>query len=96
GYINASWTLRADLVAEHVCRLLNHMAKIRARQVTPRRPSDVGTAPILSLTSGYIQRAIDRVPRQGTRDPWRVRQNYILELLRFRLGRVADPALEFT
>lgn len=95
GYTNASWTLRADLVAAHVCRLLGHMDRIGARQVTPRCDPDMATVPLLDLSSGYVQRALDRFPRQGTEGPWRVRQNYLTDYRVLRLGRVDDPALEF-
>jgi cation diffusion facilitator CzcD-associated flavoprotein CzcO len=96
GYTNASWTLRADLVAEHVCRLLRHMDKHGARQVVPRRLPDAEVTPLLDLSSGYVQRALDRFPKQGTQSPWRVRQNYFADFRSLRIGRVDDPALEFS
>ena len=96
GYTNASWTLRADMVSEHVCRLLRHMDRTGARQVVARRGPDTEPTPLLDLRSGYIERALDRFPKQGAHNPWKVRQNYISELVHFRLGRVDDPALEFT
>ncbi len=95
GYTNASWTLRADLVSEHVCRLLVHMDRVGARTVVPRHGSDGERLPLLDLSSGYVQRAVDRFPKQGAANPWLVRQNYIREALQLRLGRVDDPALEF-
>ncbi len=95
GYTNASWTLRADLVAEHVCRLLRHMDRVGARQVAPRSRPGAPTTPLLDLRSGYIERALGRFPKQGTASPWRVRQNYPAEALQLKLGRVDDPALEF-
>jgi monooxygenase len=95
GYTNASWTLRCDLVAEHVCRLLNHMARRGFVQVTPRRDPSVREEPVLSFTSGYVQRALPFLPKQGSRAPWRVYQNYVKDLLVLRLGRVDDRALEF-
>jgi monooxygenase len=96
GYTNASWTLKCDLVAEHVCRLLNHMARRGLVQVTPRRndPSMV-EEPALDLTSGYIQRALPSLPSQGSKRPWRLHQNYVMDLLALRFGRVDEPALEF-
>jgi monooxygenase len=96
GYTNASWTLRADLVAAHVCRLLGHMDRVQARQVTARCDPDMPRTPLLDLTSGYVQRSLDRFPKQGTRSPWRVRQNYLFDYRLLRIGRVDDPALEFT
>ena len=95
GYTNASWTLRADLVADHVCRLLRRMDERGARQVTPRRPPDLEPAPFMDLRSGYIRRALDRFPQQGARAPWKLRQDYLRELLSLRLGPVDDPALDF-
>jgi len=96
GYTNASWTLRADLVAEHVCRLLRHMDRSGARQVVPRRSPGAGVTPFLDLSSSYVQRAVDRFPKQGTESPWKVRQNYFADFRLLRLGRVDDPALEFS
>jgi cation diffusion facilitator CzcD-associated flavoprotein CzcO len=96
GYTNASWTLRADLVAEHVCRILNHMRRSGDKVVTPNAKPDVEEVPLLDLKSGYVERATGRFPKQGAVNPWNVRQNYLLELLRFRTGRVADPELAFT
>ncbi|HEX8905205.1 MAG TPA: NAD(P)/FAD-dependent oxidoreductase, partial [Longimicrobiaceae bacterium] len=96
GYTNASWTLKCDLVAQHVCRLLNHMRRNGFVQVTPRRndPS-VTEEPVLDFTSGYVQRALPTLPKQGSKAPWRLHQNYVRDLLALRLGRVDDPALEF-
>jgi cation diffusion facilitator CzcD-associated flavoprotein CzcO len=96
GYTNASWTLKADLTAEHVCRLLDHMQRHGYSRVTPRRPdSSVAEMPALDFTSGYVQRALDRLPKQGTETPWRVHQNYVKDLFLFRFARVDDPSLEF-
>jgi monooxygenase len=96
GYTNASWTLKCDLVAEHVCRLLNHMERNRLAVVTPRRTeAAMGEEPVLDFTSGYVRRALPSLPKQGTRAPWRLHQNYVRDLLTLRLGRVDDPALEF-
>ncbi len=95
GYTNASWTLRADLVAAHVCRLLRHMDRTRVRSLVPRRTGDDEVTPLMDLTSGYVQRSVDRLPKQGTATPWRVRQNYFVDYWLLRRGRVDDPALEF-
>lgn len=97
GYTNASWTLKAELVCRYVCRLLEHMARTGMRQCTPRLGGgDVGEAPFLDLTSGYVQRAIHRFPKQGTRVPWRLHQNYVLDLLLLRFGRIDDGVMEFS
>jgi monooxygenase len=96
GYTNASWTLKADLTCQYVCRLLNYMDRRGVRSVTPRDGSPEGPlAPLLDFSSGYVQRGMSRFPKQGSRAPWRMNQNYILDLLSLRLGRVSDPALDF-
>jgi len=99
GYINASWTLRADLTSEYVCRLLNHMDQIGARQVTPRlRPSDANMPArpwIDDFSSGYMQRVMHRFPKQGDREPWLNPQNYTKDKKMIRFGAIDDGALEF-
>ncbi len=97
GYTNASWTLKCDLTCEYVCRLLNHMAKTGQRQCTPRKndPS-VTEEPFASFSSGYIQRAVAKFPRQGSRRPWRLYQNYALDLMSLRYSGLRDGAMEFT
>jgi monooxygenase len=96
GYTNASWTLKADLVCEYVCRLLNHMRRRGYAAVVPRRDPAVGEEPLLDFSSGYVQRALHMLPKQGSRRPWQLRQNYALDLLAFRFGAVEDGVLEFT
>ena len=96
GYTNASWTLKCDLIAQHVCRLLRHMARRGYAQVTPTRPSALVPRPVFDFTSGYVQRALPSLPRQGDRAPWRLYQNYVLDLLSLRYGRVAEADLTFT
>ncbi|MGC9270100.1 flavin-containing monooxygenase [Acidiphilium sp.] len=97
GYTNASWTLKSDLTAVYVCRLLNAMKRQGATQCTPRRndPS-VTEAPFLDFTSGYVQRAIGAFPRQGSKKPWRLHQNYVRDLAMLRWGRLADGTMAFT
>ena len=91
GYTNASWTLKADLVAMYVCRLLNTMTKRGLRQATPHN-SDAGmaTEPFVDFSSGYIQRAEHSLPKQGSRKPWKLNQNYALDVLALRFGSVDD------
>src|SRR5689334_16612208 len=96
GYTNASWTLKAELIARYVCRLLNHMAATGARQCTPRLREDVGEAPFLDLTSGYVQRSIRLFPKQGMKRPWRLYQSYPLDLLSLQRGSVEDGVMEFS
>jgi cyclohexanone monooxygenase len=95
GYTNASWTLKADLTAAWVCRLLRHMRRHGHRIALPRRDPTVPERPLLDFTSGYVQRARDRLAKQGTRAPWRVRQSYLADLLAIRWGRIADGTLRF-
>ena len=96
GYTNASWTLKSDLTAEYVCRLLNHMRRGGyTRCVAPRDPT-VEEEPFLDFTSGYIQRAAESLPRQGDRAPWKLRQNYALDILTLRYGDVVDDTMQFS
>ncbi|WP_109806978.1 flavin-containing monooxygenase [Sphingosinithalassobacter portus] len=88
GYTNASWTLKVDLSCAYVCRLLNAMKARGMRQVTPRVDAPVEETPLLDFSSGYIKRGLGQFPRQGHRDPWRVNQNYVRDLLTLRYGRI--------
>ena len=89
GYTNASWTLKADLVARYVVRLLDRMQRRGERVVTPSAAAggEEGS-PLIGFSSGYVRRGIDQLPRQGARTPWRVHQNYLRDLALFRLGRL--------
>jgi monooxygenase len=96
GYTNASWTLKGDLCAEYVCRLLNHMDAHGYRTVTPRGPDPAAPRePFLDLQSGYVLRSIDALPKQGDRTPWRLHQNYPRDILMLRRGPLEDDAIEF-
>ena len=100
GYVNASWTLRADLTAEYICRVLNHMQQLGLRQCTPRlreEDRDMPARPwIVGFTPGYIARALHLFPKQGDRDPWRNTQNYSEDRKLARKGSLEDGALQFT
>ncbi len=97
GYTNASWTLKADLTAEYICRLLNYMDANGYSECRPRRPeAGTPTEPLISLRSGYVLRSIDSLPRQGSKAPWRLHQNYPRDVLLLRHGAVNDEALEFS
>jgi monooxygenase len=97
GYTNASWTLKCELTCEYVCRLLNHMDEHGYRICTPRnRDPSVIEEPLVDFSSGYVMRAIDRFPRQGSKAPWRLHQNYARDLLLLRFGAIADEAMEFS
>jgi cation diffusion facilitator CzcD-associated flavoprotein CzcO len=95
GYTNASWTLKADLTARYFCRLLRHMDRFGQTVFTPTRGADVAPEPFLDFTSGYVQRASALLPKQGDRAPWRLHQNYVLDLLALRLGKVDDGVMAF-
>ncbi len=95
GYTNASWTLKSDLTCAYVARLLNTMKKRGMRQVTPRVGADVTQENFLTFTSTYVQRAIDRFPKQGDKRPWRVHQNYTLDLIDLKFGGI-DEGMEFS
>ncbi len=95
GYTNASWTLKCELTARYVCRLIHHMDARGYSWCVPRRKESGGTAPAIDFTSGYIQRAQNILPQQGERKPWRLYQNYVLDLAALRYGRLDDGTLEF-
>jgi cation diffusion facilitator CzcD-associated flavoprotein CzcO len=97
GYTNASWTLKGDLCAGYVCRLLNHMDEHGYAYCTPR-PLDpsLPTEPFIDLVSGYVLRSIDQLPRQGPKPPWRLHQNYPRDVVMLRYGSLDDEAIAFT
>jgi cation diffusion facilitator CzcD-associated flavoprotein CzcO len=97
GYTNASWTLRAELSSEYVCRLLNHMDRHSYTQCVPRYGAAmVQTQPLLGLTSGYVQRGSNQFPKQGLTAPWILHQNYLFDLLSLRFGKVEDGIVAFS
>jgi len=95
GYTNASWTLKADLTAAWVVRLLRHMDRKDRQVAVVHREPGVEPEPFLSFTSGYVQRARADLPQQGSRKPWQVYQNYVQDMLTIRFGRIADGVLRF-
>jgi cyclohexanone monooxygenase len=95
GYTNTSWTLKADLTAAWTCRLLHYMDRHGYAVATPTADPGVEPRPFLDLSSGYIQRASAELPKQGTRGPWRVSQDYLRDVLTLRYGRLADGTLRF-
>jgi monooxygenase len=95
GYTNASWTLKADLVAQYVCRLLRHMDARGARVCRPRAPDpSLPTEPLIDLKSGYVLRSVDKFPKQGAVAPWRLHQNYVKDVRLVKRGPV-DDAIAF-
>lgn len=96
GYTNASWTLKCDLTAEYVCRLLNHMDHHGFNICTPRvNDPDIGEEPVIDFNSGYVLRSLHTLPRQGSKTPWRLHQNYVKDLRMMRYGRLDDGTMEF-
>jgi cation diffusion facilitator CzcD-associated flavoprotein CzcO len=97
GYTNASWTLKCDLVCEHVCRMLGYMTAHGYTTVVPRwSAGELPDNPFVDLASNYVLRSLHEFPKQGTRAPWRLYQNYIRDVILLKRGRIDDPALEFS
>jgi len=100
GYINASWTLKADLTSEFACRVINHMDQTGTCIAVPRLRAEDGNMPaddwIKDFSSGYIQRKMHLLPRQGDRAPWLNTQNYIADRKMIREGPMEDGVLQFS
>jgi monooxygenase len=97
GYTNASWTLKCDLTCDYVCRMLQHMRVAGLRQATPRNADpDVTPAPLLGLSSGYVQRSTHLFPKQGSRFPWQVHQSYLRDYRAMKMRGVVDEAMEYS
>lgn len=97
GYTNASWTLKADLTSEYICRLLNHMDAGGHRIATPTVTDPTITEePLLDFNSGYVLRALDHLPKQGSKEPWKLRQNYPVDLRMLRHGAIDDGTMRFS
>jgi len=97
GYTNASWTLKCDLTCEYVCRLLNYMDKHGYTQCTPHNSDpSIQPEPFIDFSSSYVQRAIDQFPKQGSRKPWKLYQNYALDILTLKFGKLEDGAMTFS
>ena len=96
GYTNASWTLKCDLTCEYVCRLLNHMKKRGIKQCTPHNTDpSITEQPWVSFSSSYFARAMHLFPKQGSKAPWKLYQNYPKDIMLLRYGRLDDGALKF-
>ena len=98
GYLNASWTLKADIVAQFACRLLNHMDATRTHIATPVLAADdmPEEEDVFDFSSGYIQRALPELPRSGAHAPWRLSQDYIADRKLLRHGALEDGVLQFS
>ena len=97
GYTNASWTLKCDLTCEYVCRLLNYMDRRGYKQCVPHNvdPS-IEQLPVLDFSSGYVQRALAVLPKQGSKRPWRLFQNYAIDIVTLRFGKVDDGVMKYS
>ncbi|MEO1039777.1 MAG: NAD(P)/FAD-dependent oxidoreductase [Pseudomonadota bacterium] len=95
GYTNASWTLKIDLTCERVCRMLNHMRRTGDQIAVALPPEDIEPLPLLDFSSGYVQRALAGLPRQGSEPPWRTYQNYVQDMFAIRYGRLDDGHMVF-
>jgi cation diffusion facilitator CzcD-associated flavoprotein CzcO len=95
GYTNASWTLKADLVNRYVCRLIAHLEKHGYASATPVAPPEGADQPFLDLASGYIRRSLAGLPKQGSRTPWRLHQNYLRDVRLMRRGPLDDEGMTF-
>ena len=96
GYTNASWTLKADLTAGYLCRLLNHMKAKGCAIALPRRDPEVEAIPFVDFTSGYFERARHLLPHQGATKPWRLNQNYARDMAALKFGKIEDGVMEFS
>jgi cation diffusion facilitator CzcD-associated flavoprotein CzcO len=95
GYTNASWTLKSDLTAEFVCRLLNFMRRRGHARCVPQADPTMDTQVWVDFSSGYLQRSLAMFPKQGTRAPWKLNQNYLRDIALLRFSRIDDGALRF-
>jgi monooxygenase len=97
GYTNASWTLKCDLTCGYVCRLLNHMDEHGYQQCKPQdRDPSIAQQPFIDFSSSYVLRSIDQFPKQGSKAPWRLYQNYALDILSLKFGAIEDGVLQFS
>ena len=96
GYTNSSWTLKADLESDYLCRLLNHMQASGEQIVTPVADPGIKPERWIDFSSSYFERALGSFPKQGSKAPWKLYQNYFKDILLFRFARLADGSLRFS
>ena len=97
GYTNASWTLKCDLTNRLVARILNHMHSSGMGQVTARNSDPtITTSPVLDLNAGYLNRATDRLPKSGSKAPWKVHHSYLRDYREINRASVDDGVLRYT
>ena len=97
GYTNASWTLKAELTCDYVCRLVNHLHETGNRQCTPRATgADVSDDPVFNLSSGYVTRNLDKLPKQGKSFPWQTHHSYLADYRAMKRKPIVDGAMVFS
>jgi monooxygenase len=97
GYTNASWTLKCDLTCEYVCRLINYMDRHGYKRCMPHNTDPtIEELPSLSFSSGYVQRSVAKLPKQGSKRPWRLYQNYALDIVSLRFGKIDDGVMRYS
>jgi len=97
GYTNASWTLKCDLTCEYVCRLINYMDRHNYRQCMPHNDdTSIEAMPSIDFSSGYVRRSVVNMPKQGSKRPWRLYQNYALDIVTLRFGKVDDGVMQYS
>jgi monooxygenase len=96
GYTNASWTLKSELTCNYICRVLNHMDRGGYQVCVPQNDDPSLTVePWLNLSSGYIQRVADKLPKQGSKVPWKLHQNYVKDVASLKYGSLDDGVIRF-
>ncbi len=95
GYTNLPWTLKAELVSKFACRLINYMDRKKFRSAVPRPGAEIGDQPLMNLQSGYVQRELENLPRQGLKTPWALR-SYPHDRMNLHYGKINDGELEFS
>jgi monooxygenase len=97
GYTNASWTLKCDLTCEYVCRLINYMDRHNYRQCMPHNDdTSIEAMPSIDFSSGYVRRSVGKMAKQGSKRPWRLYQNYALDIVTLRFGKVDDGVMQYS
>ena len=97
GYTNASWTLKSELTCNYICRVLNRMSREGYQVCVPQNDDpSVKPEPWLNLSSGYIQRVADKLPKQGSKVPWKLHQNYVKDIISLRYGSLDDGVIRFS
>jgi monooxygenase len=97
GYTNASWTLKSELTCDYICRVLNYMDKDGYQVCVPQNDDPtIKEEPWLNLSSGYISRVSDQLPKQGSKTPWKLHQNYVRDIISLKFGSVNDGVLKYS